>query len=56
MYNRIALIVEILVLLLAVGVIFYLSSSFTDFTPSSLGDNANTLAEQIKNLFGGTEK
>ena len=56
MYNKIALIIEVLILLLAVGLVFYLSGSFTNFTPSGLRDNSDTLLEQIKNIFGGADR
>ena len=56
MYSKIALIIEVLILLLAVGLVFYLSGSFTNFTPSGLRDNSDTLLEQIKNIFGGGDR
>lgn len=53
MYKRIAVIIEVLLLLAVLGLIYYLTSSFSDFKPSSLAENAEDITKSIKNFFGG---
>ena len=53
MYKRIAVIIEVLLLLAVLGLIYYLTSSFSDFKPSSLAENAESFSERIKSFFGG---
>lgn len=55
MHTRIAIIFEFLILFMVFALVYCLSSKLTDFKPSSLAENANTIVSNIKDFLGGNK-